>query len=339
LPDLVSVNPNAYAAELADQGILADLGQTHVWDNMLEVFKPDWTSRDGKRFGISGGIAATLIYFNREMFRQAGITRAPRNFDEFLAACAALKQAGFTPMVWTGAFPNLLANGPFSSGFANAVAARYPHDWKRRIADGRLDLSDAGAVDIFGKIRLMAQRHYLQPGYMTTTYDEGLRMFAEGRAAMAFQGTWSSRQLMHAQGFTTGVFVPPWNAPNQPVVPVIGSETGFAVGETPNKHAALMFLEFLYGKGFPIQQNMRQNIAPLKQVSGPVVNDPQIVDYVQRAWQAPLTIGPYYSYLPSNTIDMLPALLQDVLINRKTPRQAALALSRSIQHEARSGNK
>jgi multiple sugar transport system substrate-binding protein/raffinose/stachyose/melibiose transport system substrate-binding protein len=36
---------------------------------------------------------------------------------------------------------------------------------------------------------------------------------------------------------------------------------------------------------------------------------------------------------------MLPALLQDVLINRKTPRQAALALSRSIQHEARSGNK
>jgi len=122
-------------------------------------------------------------------------------------------------------------------------------------------------------------------------------------------------------------------------VPVIGSETGFAVGETPNKQAALMFLEFLYGKGFAIQQNMRQNIAPLKQVTGPMVNDPQIVDYVQRAWQAPLTIGPYYSYLPTNTIAMLHPLLQDVLLNRKTPRQAALALSRSIQNEARNGNK
>lgn len=339
LPDLVSLNPNAYAAELADQGMLVDLGDSSAWGNMLDSLKPDWTSRRGKRFGISGGVAATLIYYNKEMFHAAGITSLPTNFEEFLATCAALRKTGFTPMVWTGAFPNTLANGPFSFGFANNVVARHPADWKTRIANGKLDLNNDAAVDIFAKIKLIADKGYLQPDYMNTGYDEGIRLFADGKAAMAFQGTWSSGQLMHGHDFGTGVFVPPWNAPGKTVVPVIGSETGFAVFDTPKQKAALSFLEFIYSKGYPILQNKRQNISPLKQLSGIVIVDPQIVEYVQRVTQAPLTAGPYYSYLPTNTIDLLHALLQQVLLGKKTPRQAAQALEKSIRHEARTENK
>jgi multiple sugar transport system substrate-binding protein len=339
LPDLVSVNPNAYSAELAEQGVLADLGETAAWNNMLESLKPDWTSRHGKRFGISGGVAATLIYYNKEMFKRAGIAAPPTNFEEFLAACAALKKAGFTPMVWTGAFPNTLANGPFSFGFANNVAARHPHDWKQRIADGSLDLRNGDAVDIFAKIKLIADKGYLQRGYMNTSYDEGIQLFADGKAAMAFQGTWSSGALMHGKDFSTGVFVPPWNARGKTVVPVVGSETGFAVCDTRNKKAALQFLEFIYGEGFAIQQNKRQNIPPLKQVSGKVVSDPQIVDYIRQVTQAPLTAPLYYSYLPTNTIDLLHPLLQEVLFGKISPRQAALTLDRSVRHEARTENK
>ena len=339
LPDIISINPNAYAAELADQGLLAELGKTSTWDDMRETLKSDWTSPKGRHFGISGGVAAPLVYYNREMFRQAGITKLPTNFEQFLAVCAALKKAGLTPMAWTGAFPNLLANGPFSAGFANAVAVRYPNDWKARIANGTLTLDDAAAVDIFAKMKRIAERGYLQRGYMRTGYDEGIRWFAEGRAAMTIQGTWSAGELMHGKGFSTGIFIPPWNAPHQDTVPVIGSETGFAVCETRNKEAALKFLAFLYGKGFALQQNKRQNISPLKQHGDVQINDPQIVDLVEHAMHAPLTTGPYYSYLPTNTIDMLHPLLQDVMFNKKTPQQAALALSRSIHNEARTENK
>lgn len=339
LPDLVSLNPNAYTAELADQGMLVDVGDSAAWGNMLDSLKPDWTSRRGKHFGISGGVAATLIYYNKEMFQKAGITNLPENFNEFLATCAALRKAGFTPMVWTGAFPNTLANGPFSFGFANNVVARHPGDWKTRIANGKLDLHNDAAVDVFAKIKLIADKGYLQNDYMNTGYDEGIRLFAEGKAAMAFQGTWSSGRLMHGHDFETGVFVPPWNAPGKAVVPVIGSETGFGVFETRNKKAALQFLEFIYTKGYPILQNKRQNIAPLKQLSGIVIIDPKIVDYVKHVTQAPLTAGPYYSYLPTNTIDMLHPLLQQVLLGKKTPRQAAQALEASIRHEARTENK
>ena len=338
LPDLLSVNPNAYAADLADQGLLADVSQSPVWGNMLDSLKADWTSRKNKPYGISGGVAATLMYYNQRMFQQAGITTLPTNFDEFLQVCEQLKKAGFTPLMWNGGFPNMLGNGPFSFGFANNVVAQQAN-WKQQISDGSLDLNTPQTADIFAKIKLMAQRGYVQKGYLSTNYDDGITLFTEGKTAMAFHGTWASGRLMNGQGFKTGIFVPPWNAPDKQVVPVIGSETGFAVGETPHKQAALQFLAFIYGKGFSIYQNKRQNMAPLKQVQGRVVADPQITQYIQSVAQFPVTASPYYSFLPASTIELLHPLMQDVLAGKVTAQQAASKLDASIKTEARQNNK
>jgi multiple sugar transport system substrate-binding protein len=338
LPDLLSVNPNAYAADLADQGLLADLSQTPVWANMLDSLKTDWTSRQNKPYGISGGVAATLIYYNQSQFEQAGITSLPSNFDEFLAVCEQLKRAGFTPIMWNGGFPNMLGNGPFSFGFANNVVARQP-DWKRQISDGSLDLNTPQAADIFAKIKLVAQRGYVQKGYQSTNYDEGIKLFTEGKTAMAFHGTWAAGRLMNGQDFKTGIFMPPWNAPGKTAVPVIGSETGFAVGETPHKQAALQFLDYLYGPGFEIYQNKRQNMVPLKRVQGRVLADPLLTQYIAAAAAYPVTASPYYSFLPASTIEMLHPLLQEVLAGQVTPQQAAQKLDASIKTEARQRNK
>ena len=338
LPDLMSVNPNAYAAELADQGILLDLSDTAVWGNMLTSLKTDWTTRNNKHFGIGGGVAATLIYYNKNMFAQAGIRKLPTNFREFLAVCEQLKQAGFTPIMWNGGFPNILSNGPFSFGFANNVVAQTP-DWKAKIADGSLDLNTPETADIFAKIKLVAERGYAQKGYMQTSYDDGIKLFAQGRTAMAFHGTWASGLLMNGKGFKTGVFLPPWNAPGKTAVPVIGSETGFAICETGKQAAAVRFLEFMLGEGFPIQQHKRQNIPPFKVVQGAVLSDPQITGYINVVSKYPVAGSPYYSFLPANTIEMLHPLIQDVLFGNVTPQQAAKSLDASIKNEAKKNYK
>ena len=337
LPDLMSVNPNAYTAALAEQGVLADVGHTAAWGNVLPSLKPDWISPGGKRFGIAGGVAAPLIYYNKRLFAQAGVTHLPSNFSEFLALCARLKRAGFTPIVWNGGFPNNLGNGAFSAGFANNVAARTP-DWKARIADGTLNLANPNGADIFAKILQVAERGYVPPNDMQLGYDEGIRMFTEGKSAMAFQGNWSAGQLMHGKGFQTGVFVPPWNDTGA-AVPVIGSETGFAVCETPKKAQAMRFLEFLMGAGFPILQNKRQNMSPLLLAPGVMISDPQMLAYIDALRAAPVSGSPYYSMLPSATIELLHSLMQDVLFGKVTPRQAATMLDASIRDEAKKNHK
>ncbi|SAL67624.1 extracellular solute-binding protein [Caballeronia udeis] len=334
LPDLLSVNPNAYSAELADQHILADVSGTAAWNNMLDPLKGDWTSRQSRSFGISGGVATTLIYYNQAMFAKAGIKELPTNFHEFLTICEQLKRAGFTPIMWNGGFPNMLGNGPFSSGFANNMVTREP-DWKRKMGDGTLDLNTPQVADIFAKILLMPDRGYVQDGFMATDYDEGIRLFKEGKVAMAFHGSWAAGLLLHGNPFNVGVFIPPWNAPGERVVPVIGSETGFAVCETPNKAAAMRFLEFIAGKGFSILQRKRQNIPPFKQVPGEIVSDQKIVDYTNGVSRYPVTSSPYYSVLPSNSIERVHRLMQDVLFKKITPRQAAKLLDESVKNEAK----
>lgn len=334
LPDLMSVNPNAYAARLAEQGMLADVRGTAAWGNMLDSLKSDWMTRQSKPFGIAGGVATVPMYYNKAMFAKAGITKLPADFDEFLSVCEQLKHAGFTPIMWNGGFPNMLGNGPFSFGFANNVVSQQP-EWKAKIADGTLDLNTPAGTDIFARILLVAERGYVQKGYMNTKYDEGIRLFTEGKTAMIFHGSWASSLLMHGKNFQTGVFIPPWNAPGKQVVPVIGSETGFAVGETANKAAAMRFLEFIVGKGFPILQNKRHNIAPLKHPEGTLAGDPQIEDYTRMVGAYPVTASPYYSFLPSNTIEMLHPLMQDVLLHKVTPQRAAKLLDDSIKNEAR----
>ena len=337
LPDLMSVNPNPYAAELADRGMLADVGASSAWQRLLPGLKADWMSPNGKRFGIAGGVAATLIYYNKTMFRQAGIEQLPTNFKQFLEVCERLKKAGHTPVYWSGGFPNLIANGAFSFGFANNIAATTP-DWKARIADGTLALDNAAGADIFGKILTVAQRGYTQPDLMHSGYDDAIQGFVDGKAAMAFQGNWAAGSLLHPKRFEVGIFVPPWNDRGASV-PVIGSETGFAVSETANKAAAMRFLDYLTGAGFAIEQRKRRNIAPFAANGAIQAGDPQILAYLAQIESAPVTGSPYYSMLPANTIELLHRLIQDVLTHRLTPRQAAQQLEASIRDEARSNNK
>lgn len=333
LPDIVSINPNGYAEQLAQQNLLVELGQTHAWDNMLDSLKPDWTSPGGRHYGIAGGVAATFIYYNEAMFAKAGITTLPTDFDQFLALCEKLKRAGFVPMMWNGGFPNMLGNGPFSAGFANAVVPAHP-DWKAGIGSGALNLDTEETAGIFAKIKLLPARGFVQKNYLHTGYDEGIQLFRSGKTAMAFQGTWASGLLMHADNFSTGVMPAPWNARGKPLVPVIGSETGFGICPTRNQKAALQFLEFIYGKGFSIQQNKRQNIPPLKKVDGPVISDPKVARLVAEIGQAPVAGGLYYAFLPASTIDMLHPLLEDLLAGKVSPAAAARALDRSVKAEA-----
>jgi multiple sugar transport system substrate-binding protein/raffinose/stachyose/melibiose transport system substrate-binding protein len=152
---------------------------------------------------------------------------------------------------------------------------------------------------------------------------------------MAFHGSWAAGLLLHGNPFDVGVFIPPWNAPGKPGVPVIGSETGFAVLETPNKAAAMRFLEFIGGQGFSIIQRKRRNISPFRQPPAMVVSDPKMVDYTNMVSRYPVTGSPYYSVLPSNSIERLHRLMQDVLFRKITPKQAAKFLDESVKNEAK----
>jgi raffinose/stachyose/melibiose transport system substrate-binding protein len=58
-----------------------------------------YNTRDGKMYSSPAVTTSyTGIYYNKEHFAQAGISRFPETWDEFWAACDKLKAAGHTPI-------------------------------------------------------------------------------------------------------------------------------------------------------------------------------------------------------------------------------------------------
>jgi multiple sugar transport system substrate-binding protein len=100
LPDVVSTNVSELISDLADKGMFADVADTKAWNEQIDGMKTAWTSPSGVKFGISGGIASSLIYYNKDLFDKAEIKNLPKNWDELLETCEKLKSVDITPFAW-----------------------------------------------------------------------------------------------------------------------------------------------------------------------------------------------------------------------------------------------
>lgn len=52
---------------------------------------------DGKIMAVPTNFAAACVYYNTEMFADAGV-EVPTTYDELIAACQKLQDAGYTPI-------------------------------------------------------------------------------------------------------------------------------------------------------------------------------------------------------------------------------------------------
>jgi multiple sugar transport system substrate-binding protein len=336
LPDFMSLDGDSFAKQLADEGKLADVTNTKAWANTLDSLKTEWTSSKGVHYGISGGLATTLFYYNMDMFKKAGISAPPQDWDSFLEDCAILKKAGMVPMILSGGDPNTLANTFFSYGLAQDVVSK-DENYMADIEKGTFDFNTKEMAGVFDKIKLIADKGYCQKGYMSADYNGSTQMFVEGKAAMIFQGTWLAGTLTQTS-FPVGTFLPPWNAKGETKVPSVSSETGWAVSNnSANKDAALLLLEFWNGEGYSIYQNPRMCVPHLKEsaIQGKVELAPQITTLMAEVATYPKTIPLFFAYLPASTATPIQKAMQEVLLGQKTSAQAAKMLDDLVKEAAK----
>lgn len=322
LPDFMTIDGGTFGAQLADTGLIADLKDSDAGKNTIDGLKPVFTSSSGKLFGIAGGLSTTLIYYNKKLFDQAGIKELPKNWDEFLAACEQLKSHDITPLIVAGA-DGTVNNTVWSNGFSNNIVGKDP-DALKKLADGTFDFNTPAYADIYAKFKTLYDKGYLIKGVTSLQYSQANDEFLQGKAAMSFSGIWLAGTMM-AAGFGTGVMMPPWNDKGQDLVPVVATETGFAVAEGKHKDAAMKFLDFIVeGDGYYIYQNKRGNIPMIKSPdAGKLKIDPAISSYVDDlktyAKSGPL----WFEVLPSEVQASLVQTFQRVLTGELTPEGAA----------------
>ncbi len=272
IPDVFSFELDGFSQSQVTAGKIADVGDTKAWAEQVPAMQASWTF-DGVKYGISGGIATTLFYYNMDAFTKAGITTLPKDWDEFLAMCEKLKGAGIVPLVWYGGFPNMLSNGPLSWGFANDILP-LEKDVIKNVKDTKYDFSkNAGWLTMYQKMKILDTKGYLVKGFTSTDYNGGQDQFNNGDGAMLFAGTWQAAYLIDTGNFKTGLFLPPWNDKGKELVAVNASETGWSVGKNANEELGKLLLDNMFYDNFNIYQNPRGSVSPFKSTEGNVLNE------------------------------------------------------------------
>lgn len=200
------------------------------------------TEEDGKMWSSpSQSTDYTGIYYNTELFEKAGIEKFPETWDEFWAACDALKAIGVSPVALhtteTGWCPMLLATayagslGEESLAFLNTY---FPSDFTN---DTMLAMAQF----------LQKLFTYTTPDAVGGTYSLASNNFCAGRAAMIPNGPWMAQSFYDTsfapEGFADKVAYATY--PGGVMMSGGGESRGYAVSVDVSEEEQLATIEFI----------------------------------------------------------------------------------------------
>src|SRR5712691_11017689 len=182
-------------------------------------------------------------FYNKALFRKAGVAGAPRSWSELYAACTKLSKIGVIPFVY-GADPQSISSSPYPWYDMSYLMAGFltPAQWKR-LYTGQPPWTSPNVVTQVSKWASLPKRGCTNKDVLTKTNILGA--FTKGQAAMISDGNWDAATFQKAMGNKVSPFVLPFsNSPQKGVIQYSGD--GFAVTKY-SKHPkeAVQFLKFM----------------------------------------------------------------------------------------------
>ncbi|WP_040951569.1 extracellular solute-binding protein [Gorillibacterium massiliense] len=206
LPDITIVNPAAQMEPYVKEGLLAPLNDMLDQNGLKDTFQTgilDFYTFDNNTYALPDGNNVGVMFYNKALFKQAGIANTPTTFDELLADVKTLKDKGIQPMVigekdsWTGSFlfMNVLLRTNNGPGFLKDVL------------DKKKTFNDPAFVEAVDSFQKLVQAGAFQAGATSVDYNAGENLFKTGKAAMYYMGSWATGSIDGSQvGKDVGVF-------------------------------------------------------------------------------------------------------------------------------------
>jgi raffinose/stachyose/melibiose transport system substrate-binding protein len=185
-PDLFQSWGGATMGAQADAGLLQDItAAVAPWKDTVNPGAMSIYQYKGVQYGIPWDMGMIGFWYNKDLFKQAGITTPPASWDEYLAAIPKLKALGVAPLAIAGKdkWPSmhLWTYLVLRSGGGDALAKMIQTgDW------------NTGACINAGKavLALNALDPY-QKGFASADYNSEAASVGNGKAAMELMGQWA----------------------------------------------------------------------------------------------------------------------------------------------------
>ncbi|WP_026962587.1 ABC transporter substrate-binding protein [Alicyclobacillus herbarius] len=197
------------------------------WGDVLnKQIMSETKSPDGGTYIINGDYVGQGVYYNKDAFAKAGITKLPTRWSEFIEDCKKLKAAGYIPFAWdsastpTGIDRLTWLSRLFYTNF-------YANQWDELRYTGNAAITDEDQVIAIKKgvigpksKKWMAMwplikefSKYWKPDFTggDSNGNGPMLAFLTGKVGMYFDGSWAARQIDSAKSkFRWGTFPDPY---------------------------------------------------------------------------------------------------------------------------------
>lgn len=173
--DLIKGN---YCLDLSEESYMTD---GTVPDSVKTTY-----GKDGKAYALAVDCWAGGIFYNKDLFEQAGIDGEPATWDELLEDCQKLQDAGITPIM-----DNCQdAAASFTAALYGSEAVAKNPTVVQDIYDGKTTFKDTWTEPVTMWKQLI-DKGYLSSDMLGATSDEIVTAFATGQVAMMITGSWN----------------------------------------------------------------------------------------------------------------------------------------------------
>ena len=258
------------------------------WADVLKPGTLDSTLNvNGKQYNLPLDAIDTAIFYNKDMFKKAGINSIPKTWAEFIEASAKLKAAGFTPFFfnmgpngrdYTDWFERQLMDMLYKSSAKELLALTggvpkasqlTPIQVAEAIKAGKFGPDDPRFQEAWKILKDFSQ--YWQEGFTGAQVRDYQRYFIDQKVAM-FEGTTGDVKILNDElkpSFEWGTF--------QAIPPLTKETAKYADGTAAGRIGIIgAFADYNVTKGAKDRGNLALAVDFLKFLSAPQNSGPMI---------------------------------------------------------------
>jgi alpha-glucoside transport system substrate-binding protein len=195
-PDVALLPQPGLLRRLASSGDLVPVDDV-TGQLVKENYSEAWQAAamvDGTSYGVWFKAAnKSLIWYDVEAFKRAGITDPPRTWEELKTAATMLERVGITPFSVGGK-----DGWTLTDWFENVYLRMYP-DLYQQLSDHRISWTDPSVHDALSKLaEIFGQPGWVAERPLETTYEQSVhQVFGPGqrKAAMVFEGDFVATEI------------------------------------------------------------------------------------------------------------------------------------------------
>ncbi|MHC5903717.1 extracellular solute-binding protein [Streptomyces sp. S6] len=334
LPDIFHTWGGGVLKQQVEAGLVEDLSErTKPWsESLLPVAKAPYLI-DEKVYGIPFDIGMIGFWYNKALFKKAGIAGPPATWSAFLDAVRKLKAAGITPLAlagkesWTGMY------------YWAYLAMRTAGLDALQKADTSKDFTGDGFVQAGQHLQELVDLQPFQKGFLGAAYSSPTGQAAavgNAKAAMELMGQWAPTVEADAGkgiGADLGFFpFPAVEGGKGAITEVFGGGGGHALRKGAPQ-AAVDFLKFFASEVTDIELVSKTGALPVVPAAESALKDPNL-----KAVQAQLKAATGFQlYLDQAYAPAVGQQVNDsvagLIAGSKSPQQVTQAITKTAKEE------